>query len=138
MELFVAWVLLSIGVGVLAGTRGQSGFAFFFLSFFMSPIIGLIIVLIMRNRTEDEKKERAQKEDDDKKHELRKKDHELQVESIKAITARTTQVEHATASNPANDQPRSIADEIAKLAELRDKGFLTDSEFQAQKTSLLS
>jgi hypothetical protein len=32
----------------------------------------------------------------------------------------------------------SIAEEIAKLAELRDKGILTDEEFSAQKAKLLS
>jgi ABC-type multidrug transport system fused ATPase/permease subunit len=30
-----------------------------------------------------------------------------------------------------------VSDEIAKLAELRDKGVLTDEEFQAQKAKLL-
>lgn len=32
----------------------------------------------------------------------------------------------------------SSADEIAKLAALRDQGVLTDAEFQAQKTALLA
>ena len=32
----------------------------------------------------------------------------------------------------------SIADELSKLAELRDKGVITDSEFNAQKAKLLS
>jgi hypothetical protein len=31
----------------------------------------------------------------------------------------------------------SVADEIAKLAALRDKGLLTEAEFQAQKAKLL-
>jgi hypothetical protein len=33
--------------------------------------------------------------------------------------------------------PTEVADEIAKLGELRDKGLLTDEEFQAQKQKLL-
>ena len=32
----------------------------------------------------------------------------------------------------------SVADELTKLAELRDKGVLTDAEFDAQKDKLLS
>ncbi|MBY5162510.1 SHOCT domain-containing protein [Salsipaludibacter albus] len=32
----------------------------------------------------------------------------------------------------------SVADELAKLAELRDSGTITDQEFQAQKSSLLA
>jgi len=32
----------------------------------------------------------------------------------------------------------SVAEELSKLAELRDKGILTEGEFEAQKTKLLS
>lgn len=32
----------------------------------------------------------------------------------------------------------SVADEIRKLADLKEQGFLTDDEFQTQKTKLLS
>lgn len=34
--------------------------------------------------------------------------------------------------------PTSLADELAKLADLRDKGILTEEEFQAQKAKLLT
>ena len=34
--------------------------------------------------------------------------------------------------------PASAADELGKLAELRDKGVLTDEEFEARKKALLS
>jgi hypothetical protein len=32
----------------------------------------------------------------------------------------------------------STADELSKLADLKDKGVITDAEFEAQKTKLLS
>lgn len=35
-------------------------------------------------------------------------------------------------------QPQSAADELSKLAELRDKGILSEEEFQAKKRSLLA
>jgi len=48
-------------------------------------------------------------------------------------------------TNPKPDQPvvvntgpSNMADELAKLAELRDKGVLTEEEFQARKAALLS
>jgi hypothetical protein len=41
-------------------------------------------------------------------------------------------------SVPAQPGPSSVADELAKLADLRDKGVLTDAEFAAQKARLLS
>lgn len=37
-----------------------------------------------------------------------------------------------------NNATTSVADEIRKLAELRDEGILTDAEFQAKKTELLA
>lgn len=47
----------------------------------------------------------------------------------------------AIASTPTQGVQRgagpSIADELAKLASLRDQGILTDEEFQAQKSKLL-
>jgi hypothetical protein len=37
-----------------------------------------------------------------------------------------------------NNATTSVADEIRKLAELREEGILTDAEFQAKKTELLA
>ncbi len=34
-------------------------------------------------------------------------------------------------------EPPSLADQLAKLADLKNQGVLTDSEFQAQKAKLL-
>ena len=36
------------------------------------------------------------------------------------------------------NQPIDLADQLSKLASLRDKGILTDEEFQIQKSRLLS
>ncbi|MCH5349195.1 MAG: SHOCT domain-containing protein [Oscillospiraceae bacterium] len=42
-------------------------------------------------------------------------------------------------SNPQPNAPQpDIADQIEKLAQLRDKGIITEEEFQAKKTDLLS
>jgi len=38
---------------------------------------------------------------------------------------------------PPAPEPRSVADELKKLAELRDAGILTEEEFAAQKARLL-
>jgi hypothetical protein len=42
------------------------------------------------------------------------------------------------AAATATAQPLDVASQIAKLAELKEKGHLTDAEFQAQKKKLLS
>ncbi|OUM99340.1 MAG: hypothetical protein BAA04_09765 [Firmicutes bacterium ZCTH02-B6] len=44
----------------------------------------------------------------------------------------------AVSSSPASGAPVSVADEIEKLARLRDQGILTEEEFQAKKRALLS
>ena len=40
-------------------------------------------------------------------------------------------------TEPSMSAPSSVADELTKLAQLRDAGVLTDAEFQAQKRKLL-
>jgi hypothetical protein len=46
MGIFVIWLVLSILAGVLASTKGRSGFGFFLLSVILSPLIGLIAAAI--------------------------------------------------------------------------------------------
>jgi hypothetical protein len=117
MEFLFIWVLLAAGVGWLASSRGRSGFGFFLLSALLSPLLGLIIVLVVQNKNEEAEKER-----------LRREDHERQLESIRAV---------ASKANEATTPGRSVTDELAKLAELRDKGVLTDAEFQIEKLKIL-
>ncbi len=55
-------------------------------------------------------------------------------------TASVTQADPAATpatSDAAADQPSLVADELAKLAKLKDAGVLTDEEFAAQKAKLL-
>ena len=46
------WIALSILAGVIANNRGRSGLGFFFLSLFLSPLIGIIAALIASPNTE--------------------------------------------------------------------------------------
>lgn len=122
-SLLVSWLLLSWGVGALASSRGRSGGGYFLLSFFASPIVALIVVLVIKNINEENKKYfRAAHE------------HEMHLESIKAI-ARSN-----SSNNPSNDAVKSlsVADELSKLAALKEKGLLTEEEFFAQKQRLLA
>lgn len=50
MELFLFWLILSIVVGVFAGSKNRSGFGWFLLSLFISPIITLILLAILPRR----------------------------------------------------------------------------------------
>ena len=49
MEFVVFWVLFSVAVGILASNRGRSGVGWFFLSLCLSPLLGLIFVLVSSN-----------------------------------------------------------------------------------------
>jgi hypothetical protein len=44
MEYVFFWLVLSIVAGVIASNKGRSGFGYFVLSIFLSPLIGIILV----------------------------------------------------------------------------------------------
>lgn len=136
LSLLAIWSLLCWGVGVVAKTRGQSALGFFLLSFFISPLLGLIVVLIMKNEAaKDEARRREAERREERREEDRKREHEKQLETLRALTAAQQQAIPQLGDTPAT--PRLVADELAKLAELRDKGVLTSDEFEAQKRQIL-
>jgi hypothetical protein len=53
-------------------------------------------------------------------------------------TANAPQDEAARTYERFEAQGRGSADELAKLAELRDQGVITDAEFEAQKAKVLA
>ncbi len=46
MEIFLGWLVCSIVIGVIASSRGRSGFAWFLIAALLSPLIGLVLVLV--------------------------------------------------------------------------------------------
>jgi hypothetical protein len=83
---FFFWILLAIGVGMLANSRGRNGFGFFLLSLIFSPLLGLVIVLVTKNLVEDAAKERERWRETDARQERERKAHEQQIEAIRAIS----------------------------------------------------
>ena len=136
MELVIVWLLLAGGIGFLADSRGRSGFGFFLLSALLSPLLGLIVVLVVSNLKEVEAQEHRRIADERTKERVRREEHERQLESIKAIAA--PQKIPSTQQRSVGAASISVADEIRKLAALRGEGLLTDAEFQSQKSVLLS
>jgi hypothetical protein len=124
--IILTWLVFSCGVGVLASSRGRSGIGFTLLSLITSPLLGLIIVLIMKDLN-------AEKE----QQYIATREHERQLESIKAI-ARSNADNQLLAKSDTPIQPYSVADELSKLGALKEKGLLTDEEFSAQKQQLLA
>jgi len=127
MEIVFIWLLLAAGVGALASSRGRSGFGFFLLSAVFSPLLGLIVVLVARDLKEEEQQVA-----------VRQREHELDLERVKAIARSAASAQPGPAILPARAEPTiSIADELTKLAALKDKGILTEAEFDGQKAALL-
>lgn len=51
MDIFLWWVIFSIIVAVLANSRGKNAILYFFISIIITPILGLIIVLVSEDKT---------------------------------------------------------------------------------------
>lgn len=129
---FIVWLLLALGVGALASSRGRNAFGFFLLSAVMSPLLGLIVVLVMSDLNKEAEKELE-----------RRREHERQLEAVRAIAATAKgSVTDVGSAKPADSngkrQPPLVADELQKLVALRDSGVLTDAEFDRQKSVLLA
>ena len=135
MELFLVWFVLSLGVAVLADSRGRSGVGFFLLSAALSPLLGLIVVLVTRNVAAEERARADEHKRDVMREHERAREHEAHLASIKAM---------APAAAAAGPQPVavqggafSVATELEKLASLKERGVLTEDEFGRQKAALL-
>ena len=53
MEFFIGWLIFSLVVGVAASSRGRSLLRWTFLSMALSPLVGLILVLVFPSRRQD-------------------------------------------------------------------------------------
>ena len=133
--LFIIWAALSWGVAALATSRGRSGVAFFFISFFTSPLLGLIIVLVMKNLTAQAEKDSARRAEDVAREKRRREEHELQLKSLRSLGA--TVSASAAGSAASLTAGFSLSNELEKLADLKARGILTETEFSEQKTALL-
>ena len=138
MEILIGfWILLSIGIGFLASERGRNPVGWALLALVTSPLLGLIIVLLMR----DLKVEAADRE----REEMR---HREQLAAIAGKSNESARIHDADGPQWPRPKPSSppaatatspvlVADELEKLANLQDKGVLTPAEFTEQKARLL-
>lgn len=132
---FLVWALFCLGVAGFASSRGRSGVGFFFLSFLFSPLLGLVVAALMKDLAAEARREDERRRYDERQDFDRKREHEKQLESLRAVTASSARRAAGNSGSPAS---ASIADELTKLAALRDNGVLTADEFDQQKRTLLS
>ena len=113
--LWVIWIWILIWVFIdIFRSRDLSGWAkaLWFLFVLFIPVIGVLVYLIVRG---DSMSERAAQQ-------ARQQDQEFR-----------GYVQEAAA-----DSPASTADQLAKLADLRDRGVITAGEFERQKAKVLA
>lgn len=111
--IFVLWIFLVFTVFVdLFRSRDVSGLgkAVWVVFIILLPLIGVLAYLIIRGGSMHERAEQAAAAQD---------------------RAMRSYIQEAAGTTP------SAADEVAKLAALRDQGALTSEEFEAQKARLL-
>ena len=107
------WVLIWVFIDIFR-SRDLSGWAkaLWFLFVLFIPIIGVLVYLIARG---DSMSERAAQQAQHQDQEFR------------------GYVQEAAA-----DSPASTADQLAKLADLRDRGVIAAGEFESQKAKVLA
>jgi hypothetical protein len=98
-------------------------------------VAALVIALIMSDLTAEEAKRYARIRDEEARDKLRKEQHERQLASITAISASVAAAKPA--GTAAEVGSASVSTELTQLAALRDRGVLTENEFQAQKANVL-
>ncbi len=112
---FFAWIWLVITIfGDIFRSRDLSGWAKALWTLFVVflPWLGVLIYLIVRGKSMEDR-------------------------SVQAAAERE-QATRQYVQSVAADDGASNADEIAKLAELRNSGLLTEDEFVAQKAKILA
>lgn len=115
----VFWLACAVGVGMLANSKGRSFWGYMLLSVITSPLLGVVVALLVS----DLYKEAAKKQEQATQN-------ERHLESLKAIARSNT----AATSGQEN---MSVADELEKLASLKERGILTEDEFTTKKAQLL-
>lgn len=120
-----AWLIASVVVGAVAASRGRSGFGFFLISFLLSPLIGLLVLLLVRNYAEEDRKWRATRD-------ATRESRPLQSPTVSP---------HAMVRSPAQAQAQDGIElrisQLERLAALRSAGALSEAEFEEQKRQLL-
>ena len=112
--LFIVWIWLLITVFIDIFRSDMSGWAkaAWVIFVIILPLLGVLIYLIAQGKN-------------------------MQARSVKQAQESDQQM-RAYIKDAAGSSGSSNADEIAKLAALRDAGTITDDEFQTQKAKLLA
>lgn len=116
MGIFFGWIIFSFVVGFIGTDRNIGFWGAFFLSLLLSPIIGLIITLVSKNKADEAYKTKILQAQREQKEALNKLS-ESKKEDTKII---------------------SVAEELEKLKKLRDENSISEEEFQKLRTKVIN
>jgi hypothetical protein len=107
------WILITVFIDIFRSADLSGwGKALWFLFVLFIPLIGVLVYLIARGGSMHDRAARQVQQQDAEAREY---------------------IQQAVAESPA-----STADQLAKLADLRDRGVITDAEFEREKAKVLA
>ena len=107
------WILITVFIDIFRSSDLSGwGKALWFLFVLFIPLIGVLVYLIARGGSMHDRAARQVQQQDAEAREY---------------------IQQAVAESPA-----STADQLAKLADLRDRGVITDAEFEREKAKVLA
>lgn len=109
MGIFIFWLLGCFVVALAASNRGRSGFGWFLLSVLISPLLGLLFVLVAKDLSEKEQKQ-----------------------TVIHIKDRPS-----TNSSASTDTSDGQLSRLERLARLHERGYLTREEYEEPKRKAL-
>jgi Short C-terminal domain/Phospholipase_D-nuclease N-terminal len=108
------WLLITIFIDIFRSPELSGwGKALWFLFVLVIPLVGVLVYLIARGKTMHEHQAAAVRQQD-------------------------TEFRQYVQDVAASDGNGSVTDQLAKLADLRDRGVITEEEFNQQKVKVLA
>jgi hypothetical protein len=114
--MILGWIILSFVIGFVGSGRKIGFWGAFFLSLLLSPIIGLIITLVSKNKDDEVYKKEVL--------ETQKSQEEALNKIIK--------------SKESESSKKSVADELEKLKKLKEENSITGEEYEKLKNKLIN
>ena len=116
--MIIEWFIFSIIVGIIGSNRNIGFWGAFLFSLILSPLIGIIVTLVSKD-----------KEEEDYKNEILKTQEAQKIALERLSTNNSDKNEESTSS---------VADEIKKMKDLKDSGAITEQDFITFKNKLIN
>lgn len=116
MGIFFGWIIFSFVVGFIGSGRKIGFWGAFFLSLLLSPLIGLIIALVSKDKEDEAYKEKI----------------------LHAQKSQQETLNNLSQSKQSEFSTKSVADELEKLKKLREENLITEDEFVKLRNKVIN